>query len=224
MDRTRLLRVGVACLLGLAVSIAAAGAPAVAAAAVKKKPRTACQKLVRGHKDLARSAKLVTVVLGDDEYGRIAACVLPRGKVRTLASWEDGLSRDWASVAGTAGTWVLVEEGHGDQYGGVSRSLTRHDVRTGRRLSLSGYGCQVGWGGPSGCTSGTNYDEVGLSSTGAGAIELTDLATATTALWAFSPSGVLAKLADGAVEALRVTRTQVSWTQGGVAHTVPMPA
>jgi hypothetical protein len=225
MDRPRLVRLAVACLFGLALS-AAAGAPgaATAAAAVKKKPRTACQRLAAGHKDLARSAKLVTVVHGDDEYGRIAACVLPRGKVRTLASWDDGLSRDWASVVSTAGTWVLVEEGHGDQYGGVSRSLTRHDVRTGRRLSLSGYGCQVGWGGPSGCTSGTNYDEVGLSSSGAGAIELTDLATATTALWAFSPGGVLAKLADGAVEGLRVTRSQVSWTQAGVAHAVPMPA
>jgi hypothetical protein len=147
--------------------------------------------------------------------------VLPRGKVRTLASWDDGLSRDWAGVTATAGMWVLVEEGHGDQYGGVSRSLTRHDVRTGRRLTLSGYGCQVGWGGPNGCPSGTNYDEVGLSSTGAGAIELTDLAAATTALWAFSSNGVLAKLADGAVEGLRVGSTQIVWTQGGVRHVVP---
>ena len=210
MDRTRLLWLAVACLLGVAV---AAGS---AAAATKKKPRTACQKLVRGHKDLARSPKLVTVVRGDDETGRIAACVLPRGKVRTLASWDDGLSRDWASVVTTAGTWVLVEEGHGDQYGGVSRSLTRHDVRTGRRLSLSGYGCQAGLGGPGGCTSGSNYDEVGLASSGSGAIELTDLATASTALWAFSSNGVLAKLAVGAVEGLRVTRSQVSWTQAGV--------
>ncbi len=210
-----MLWIAAACLVGLAAGTPAAGA------ATKQKPRTACQKLVRGHKDLARSAKLVTVVRGDDETGRIAACVLPRGKVRTLASWDDGLSRDWASVATTAGTWVLVEEGHGDQYGGVSRSLTRHDVRTGRRLSLSGYGCQVGWGGPNTCTSGSNYDEVGLSASGAGAIELTDLATATTALWAFSSGGVLAKLADGAVEGLRVTRAQVSWTQDGVAHTAP---
>ena len=163
----------------------------------------------------------MTVVRGDDETGRIAACVLPRGKVRTLASWDDGLSRDWANVTATAGTWVLVEEGHGDQYGGVSRSLTRHDVRTGRRLSLSGYGCQAGLGGPGGCTSGSNYDEVGLASSGSGAIELTDLATATTALWAFSSDGVLAKLADGAVEGLRVTRAQVSWKQAGVAHAVP---
>jgi hypothetical protein len=87
MDRTRLLRLGVACLLGVAVSVATAGGGSAAAgAAVKKKPRTACQKLVRGHKDLARSAKLVTVALGDDEYGRIAACC----RVARCARWRRG--------------------------------------------------------------------------------------------------------------------------------------
>ena len=91
---------------------------------------------------------------GDDETGRISACVLPRGKVRTLASWDDGLQRDWANVTATAGLWVLVEEGHGDQYGGVSRSLTRHHVRSGRRLHLSGYGCQIGWDAQT-CPDGT---------------------------------------------------------------------
>lgn len=207
----------------LGLTLAAAGAaPAVAA----KPPRSACQKLAKSHKDLARSAKLVTAVLGDDETGRISACVLPRGRIRTLASWDDGLSRDWAYVIATAGTWVLVEEGHGDQYGGVSRALTRHEVRTGRALSLSGYGCMVGFGGPpgsTGCPDGTNYGKVRLTSTGAGAYELSDLATATTSLQAFSPSGALTKLADGAVDTLRATRTQVVWTQGAVEYRAPLP-
>ena len=216
----RLSRIVLVALLG--VMLTAAGPPATTA----KKARTACQKLAKSHKDLARSPRLVTAVLGDDETGRIAACVLPRGRLRTLASWDDGLSRDWASVIATAGTWVLVEEGHGDQYGGVSRALTRHDVRLGRALSLSGYGCQVGFGGPpgaTGCSEGTNAGNVRLTSTGAGAYELSDLASATTSLQAFSPSGALTKLADGAVDMLRVTRTQVVWTQGGVEHRAPLP-
>ena len=157
MTRARLLRLGLAGLAGLVVAVPGGSGAGPAAAA--KKSRSACQKLTERHKDLARSAKLVTVVRGDDETGRISACVLPRGKVRTLASWDDGLSRDWANVTATAGLWVLVQEGHGDQYGGVGRSLTRHDVRTGRRLHLSGYGCQIGLGDqgcPAAATSATS--------------------------------------------------------------------
>jgi len=221
MDRDRLPRLAVAALLGLGLVVGPAVGAAPAAGA--KKPRSACQKLATRYKDVARAARLVTVVRGDDETGRISACVLPRGKVRTLAAWDDGLSRDWAHVVTTAGTWVLVEEGHGDQYGGVSRSLTRYDVRSGRRLGLAGYGCQVGWGGPSSCPDGTNFGAVVMASSGAGAYELSDLATTTTTLQAFNSRGVLTKLADGPVEALRVTRTQIAWVQGGAAHAAPLP-
>ena len=219
MDRARLLRLAIAALAGAALAV---GAVPAATAAAPKKPRSACQKLARSHKDVARSPRLVTVVVGDDETGRIAACVLPRGKVRTLASWDDGLSRDWANVVATAGTWVLVEEGHGDQYGGVSRSLARYEVRTGRRLRLAGYGCQIGYA-DRGCPEGSNFGDVVLASSGAGAYELSDLAAQTTRLEAFSPAGVFAKLADGPVTGLRLAGTQILWTQDGVAHAAPLP-
>jgi len=223
MNRALLLRPAIAGLLGVCVAFAG-GLSAATAAPAKQKSRSACQKLATSHTDLARSAKLVTVVLGGDETGRISACVLPRGRLRTLASWDDGLSRDWASVVKTAGTWVLVEEGHGDQYGGTSRALTRHDVRSGRQLSLSSYGCQIDLGSGRSCPDGTSYDDVVLASSGIGAYEVTDLATATTTLEAFSPAGVFTKLADGPVEALRVTRTQVVWMQDAVEHRAPLPA
>ena len=223
MDRSRLARLALAGLLGLAV--AAGGAPATAAAATKAKPtpRSGCQKLAAQHTDLARSPRLVTVARGDNERGRISACVLPRGKVRTLASWDDGLSRDWASVVRTAGTWVLVEEGHGDQYGGVSRYLARHDVRTGGRLSLAGYGCQVGWGGPDSCPDGSNFGAVVMATSGAGAYDRFDLATSTATLQAFSPAGLFTKLADGPVSALHLAGPQLAWRQDGVAYAAPLP-
>lgn len=99
-------------------------------------------------------------------------------------------------------------------------------MRTGRALSLSGHGCQVVFGGPpgsTGCAEGTNHGKVRLTSSGAGAYELSDLATATTSLQAFGPSGARTKLADGAVDTLRLTRTQVVWTQGAVEHRAPLP-
>jgi hypothetical protein len=219
MISARLLRLAAVCLLGLAV---AAGGPPAAAAAVKKTPRSACQKFARSHRDLAPAARLVAAVLGDDETGRISACVLPRGKLRTLASWDDGLSRDWAHLVGTAGTWALGEEGHGDQYGGISNSLVRVDVRSGRRLLLSNYGCQVGFD-DRGCPDGTSYGHVAMAASGAGAYEVTDLATDTATLQAFDPAGAFTKLADGSVEALSVTGTEIQWTQDAVPYSAPLP-
>jgi len=223
MDAHRLARIALAGLLGLAVAAGMAIGSAPAASGAKQQhKRSACQKLARGHKDLAPGAKLVTVVRGTDETGRISACVLPRGRVRTLASWDDGLSRDWARVVATAGTWVLVEEGHGDQYGGTSRSLTRHGVREGRRLALSGYGCQITYDSR-GCPDGSDFGEVVLVAGGAGAYELIDLAARTTALMAFSSAGIASKLADGPIDELRAAGGQVTWTQDGVARAAPLP-
>lgn len=128
------MRTAIACLLALTLALCVG--PSVATSRTKK-PASACQKLAKRYKDQARDRKLVLVVRGSDETGRISACVLPRGKVRTLASWDDGLARDGAAIVTTAGTWVVVEDTHGDQYGGVSRALTRVDVRSGRRLLLA---------------------------------------------------------------------------------------
>ena len=211
------MRAITACLLA---ALLLAVAPQIAGAA---KPRSACQKLKQRGKDLAPNAKLVVVVRGGDETGRISGCLLPRGKVRTLASWDDGLSRASASLVRTAGRFAIVEESWGDQYGGTSRSLTRIDVQHGKRLSLSDYGCMLDYMTP-GCTSGTSTGKLGMASTGAGAYELTDFATKTTTLQAFSPSGTFTKLADGGVDALRVTSAGIAWTQAGIQHTAPLPS
>lgn len=207
------------------VLVVAGGAPAeAAAAAAKKTPRSACQKLAASSKDRARSAKLVLVVRGADETGRIRACVLPRGKVRTLALLKYRPARDWAKVVATAGTWVLVEQVRNGEDGRRSRSLTRHDVRSGARFSLSRYACQGALLGPIRCPEGTDYGDVALAASGSGAIERTDLATGFTQLWAFVSNEVFVWLAPGAVDRLRVTRSQVRYTQRGVARTTPLPA
>jgi len=219
MKAQRLARIALAAILGLAVAIGGSAQPAASA---KGKPRSACQKLAKRYEDVAPGRRLVTVVRGDDETGRISACVLPRGRVRTLASWDDGLSRDWAKVVATAGTWVLVEQGHGDQYGGVSRSLTRFGVRRGQRLQLSGYGCQIGFDGHN-CPDGTDFGEVALAASGAVAYELSDLAAGTTMLMAVGPGGAAIKLADGPIDELRIAGGQITWTQGGVARAAPLP-
>jgi hypothetical protein len=47
----------------------------------------------------------VLVTRGDSDVGTIYGCVLPRGKVRRLGRWDDGLGRDGYAVSATAGTW-----------------------------------------------------------------------------------------------------------------------
>jgi hypothetical protein len=213
------MRAATACLIALAVL--AAGVPGAGARRAKRPP-SSCEKLAKRYKDRARDRKLVLAVRGDEETGRISACVLPRGKVRTLASWDDGLQRDAAGIVATAGTRVLVENSHGDQYGGTSRSLERFDVRSGRRLLLASFGCQLDYTLPQ-CPDGTNFGEAAIAASGAGAYEVSDLAAHTTTLRAFDAAGAFTTLADGPVEALRVTSTQVFWTQAGVEHSAPLP-
>ncbi len=213
------MRAVIACLLTFAVC--ACGVPAAAATAAKR-PATPCQKLAKRYRDRSPDRKLVLVVRGNDETGRISACVLPSGKVRTLASWDDGLSRDGANILTTIGTWVIVEDTHGDQYGGVSRAVTRVNVRSGRRLLLSSYGCLLDYTQRT-CPDGTSFGELVIAASGAGAYEVTDFATSTTTLRSFSAAGAFATLATGAVDRLRIEGPQILWSQAGVEHAAPLP-
>jgi len=201
------------CVLGLAV---ACWGPSVASAKKPASRASACQKLGKRFKDVAASRSLVAVVRGNDDTGRISACVLPRGKVRTLASWLS--SSDGGRVVDSAGTWVLVQQSHGDQYyaGG---SLTRVDVRRGSTLRLTGYEWPLG----SDCPTGTNFGEAAIAPSGAGAVEMIETKCGATTLQAFDTAGALTKLADGAVDALRVNGTRIDWTQGGGSSTAPLP-
>jgi hypothetical protein len=212
------MRAATACLIAIAaLGLALPGADA-------RKPKlSSCQKLAKRYKDRSPDRKLVLVVRGDDETGDISACVLPRGKIRKVTDWDDGLARDSGRIVATARAWVLYEDFHSDQYGGTSRALTRFDVRNGRRLALTSFGCMLDYSTQQ-CPDGTNYGHVVLAATGAGAVEVTDYAAHTTTLRAFSPAGALTKIADGAVDTLHVTAGEIAWTQGGAAFTAPLPA
>lgn len=175
-------------LLGVMVAAPSfVGAPATVAEATKRKPaKTACQRLKANNRDRSPDRRLVLVLRGDGDEGRIYACVLPRGKVRRLAEWSDGLGRDGAEIAGTAGTFVLIGISWGDQYGGASSSLARMDVRTGRRVLLAGFSCNANLDG---CRSGTEYRRAVIAPSGAGALELFDLDTRGHFLYAFDSEG-----------------------------------
>jgi hypothetical protein len=220
------LRAFAICLLGLALACC----PESEAAA--KKHKSSCQKLRTRHKDIAASRKLVVVERGGDNAGRIRACVLPRGRVRTLAEWDDysGVS----SVMDTAGTYVLLSANATDpDSGAYGRSLTRIEVRRNKTLELAGRGCPPGAFDCDEYGTGAEFGKAAVARSGAGAFERNEVTTKVvgtlvlhpriTTLQGFDAAGALTTLADGAVDDLRVTSTQVSWTQAGVAHTAPLP-
>lgn len=204
------------------LTLALLAAAPVPDALAEKPRRSACQKLAANYKDRSPHRKLVLVERGDSDYGSIAACVLPRGKVRRLARWEDGLGRDSAEIVRTKGYFVLVATAWRDQYGGTSRELSRTDARTGRRVQLTAYGCMIEYGQP-GCPDGTNYGKVVLAASGAGAIELTDFAAGTTTLESFDVAGNFARLDDAPVDSLRIQAREIVWTRGGVERRAPLP-
>jgi hypothetical protein len=63
---------------------------------------------------------------------------------------------------------VLYEERYGDQYGSARRVLTRFDARRATRLSRTRYDCALGFTEQH-CPAGTDYREVAMAATGAGA-------------------------------------------------------
>lgn len=183
---------------------------------------TTCQRLKAHNRDQSPNHKLVLVRRGSDEVGNIAACLLPRGRVRRLASWDDDLDRDRYSIGATSGLYVLIAHDYGDQYRGVSSSLTRFDARSGRGVRLASYGCQEDYGQTS-CPDGTSYGKFVLAASGAGALELTDLLSGLTTLQSFDSAGALARLDDGPVDALSLSGGEIVWTRAGVEHRAPLP-
>lgn len=209
--------------LALVAAIAVMAAPAVAPAAKHRKAPSACQQLQKRYKDLSPNRRLVLVRRGSMETGDISACVLPRGKVRRLAQWDDGLARAGYRIVATKGWFVLIDYGWSDQYGGSTRELSQVDARTGHSTSLSYYSCEPD--GPFGtpCPDGTDFGKAALAPSGAGALELIDLATKTTSLQSFDPAGTLARLDDGPVDSLAIDGTDIVWTRAGAEHRAPLP-
>lgn len=192
------------------------------AADAKPRKRSTCQRINAVHEDLSPNRRLVLAERGSFEFGSLSACLLPRGKVRRLITWDDGLGRAGGEMEATKGYYVLASESWNDQYGGTSLALYHFDARTGKRVTLAGYGCQVDYSRPS-CPDGTSYGQMVLARTGAGAVEISDLATSTTTLQSFAPDGTLARLDDGPVSDLRLENGEIVWTRDGTEQRAPLP-
>jgi len=122
-------------ILGLA-ALAALLAYGLAAAPAGAATRSKCQRL-KG-KDLA-PAKTVKLVrrANDDDGTDLVGCILPRGRVRTLASSEDLFTTIYGyAIRQVAGRIVLLDSTYSSQYA-YSRRTYVADVRSGRAYAVA---------------------------------------------------------------------------------------
>jgi len=126
------------CLPAVLVAFAAITLPGTALAAPSK-----CQRLEGRDLAPARSAKLVERPNADDGKD-LLGCVLPRGRVHTLAAGSDHYTTvESYSVEQIAGRVVLVGFSHSSQYAST-RSLTVHHLRTGRAYRVTSQCSMIG--------------------------------------------------------------------------------
>jgi hypothetical protein len=220
------MRRTVASLLALAVAVTPAAAAAPAADAATK--RSACQRLKGRDLAAARYVKLVARPNADDDTD-LVGCMLPRGRVRKIASGADLYTTVYTySVRQIAGRHVLVGATYSSQYA-YSTSLTVHDLRSGRAYTIA-----------SECTDITGYACGAQTVASAAFVTLGGRAVAlvhdgrTASVTAFEPSGASRVLdsasrgpdsAPGAAippESLRLTGNLATWTNAGVARSADL--
>jgi hypothetical protein len=133
ISRTRLL----ASLLAVTLPVAlAANAWALPTGAAKKRKRT-CKRL-KGGRDLAPSRKVKLIRRRNGEGGtNLWGCVLPRGKVRLVASsTESDVDTSDYTVREVKGSAVLLDASNGNQYGGGSDTRVFR-IRSGREYVIA---------------------------------------------------------------------------------------
>jgi hypothetical protein len=212
--------------LSLGLLSAPAGAAAKPKAAKKAKP-SACQRLQGYDRAPDKDVKLMWQRADSAEFtgSKLVACVLPKGKVRTLATQEDlgtgNTHEEWVRPLEVVGRKVLLGSFSSDQYA-TSETYEVLDIGTGATYKLSFWcGGQMCGGSPSlGTQLGSSvlsYDKPS---------DTTQPPAAT--IVAFSPTGQQTVLdrgtsTDFSTSLKRVDATTVGWTHGSEAKTAPLP-
>jgi len=180
----------------LALALATLLPTTVAATAVAAKHRSACQRLAGADRAPAKSVKLVRRLNGD-RGSDLLGCVLPAGRVRTIASSEHDDTADFRyHVVSVAGRFVLLSLAGGNQYA-YNESTSVWDLRTGHRYAIAGLCSPTGGG-----------DCASSGSTTAAAVVLTPGGRAVAAIL---PAPDAHSTADGPV-------TIASFDTGGTRH------
>jgi hypothetical protein len=206
--------------LGLAV--ASAALPGSSGASVPRAPKV-CSKL-RGH-DLAPARRVRLVKRPNSDDGTdLLGCMLPDGRVRTLASSADLFTTVTSyQILAVKGPALALSSQSGSQYGS-SEGTWVHNLRTNRRYGILSWSAPIGEEPPA--KAHIDVVEAGVTRTGRAAATLRD--GESVSVVGFSPRGdrqVLATAPAGQLDAasLEVCCGIATWTQDGVQRTARLP-
>lgn len=186
--------------------------------------RTPCQRLVG--KDLAPGRALKVVHREyDDGSTNVFACLLPRGRVRRIASFspESDFESGGVDVLATGSRHVLFSLYSAER--GSGRGLWRADVGSGRRRVLAGYTCD-----PFGACTGDEVLDAVMHRSGVVAATLRGSTCCTGSGPTVSPPRLVRFPLDAAPQVLdrgdgianlAATDAGFSWTRDGVPASAP---
>jgi hypothetical protein len=221
--------VGVILALALLSVAVATLVPAHAFAAKQKKSK--CQRLKGTDQAPAKKVKLIAKRNGDGG-STLRGCVLPRGRVRTIARSADfGTTSNGYDVVQVAGVIVLVRYSAGSQYES-SESVSVWNLRTGAAYGVADFCARLG-GGTCGSGMNTQADAVFVNTKGQAAAVLTPVivdssglppgGVGPTVVAGFTSRGKRCELDSSPTHeippaSLRLTGVMAAWTNGGTAR------
>jgi hypothetical protein len=212
-----------ALLISALVVLAASAGAALPAGAVA---RSTCQRLKGTDLAPARTVKLVRRPNADDGTD-LRGCVLPRGRVRTIASSADQFTTTYTyAIRQVAGRIVAVDSAYNSQYA-ASGGTRVWDLRSGRSYGVAYFCSEIGGSDCGGFTSAPALfvtklgRTVAAISAGSGGPPGAQPAPPVLTIAAFDPAGVRRDLDAGPLPdipplSLALAGTTAYWTHGGM--------
>jgi hypothetical protein len=212
--------------LAMAALAATGGGMAATSSAAGEvvRPASPCQRL--HGKDLAPARKVKLVRRRNDDEGTdLRGCVLPRGRVRLLASSSNlETTFDSYRIRQVAGAVLLLATRSDSQYASAKR-LSVIDIRSGRDYPIAGSCTRLG-GGPCG-GPGSTATAAFVNRRGQAAAAVVPSGGNTTSIVGFSSRGRPVELDSGPsaelpASSLKLEGSTVSWTHSGEDRTATL--
>jgi hypothetical protein len=203
----------------------------IPASAKPPKHRTACQRLAGTDHAPAKSVKLVRH-LNRDRGSDLLGCVLPAGRVRTIASSEHYDTADFRyHVVSVAGRFVLLSLAGGNQYA-YNESASVWDLGSGRSYTIARLCSQTGGGDCA--TGGSTTASAAFLTTGGRAVaailpapDAHPSPTGPVTIAGFAPGGARRDLDGGSLAeipppSLALRGNLASWTHDGAPRSADL--
>ena len=204
-------------------SRAAPAAPTATGAGSARAGRSRCQRLRGRDRAPARLVKLATRRNQDDGTD-LLGCVLPRGRVYTVASSAQGdtFGRSYR-LRQVANAIVLMSISSGNQYQSSQRTFVQN-LRGGRAYTIA-FTCSVMF---ESCEGNTSAAAAFVNSRGQAVAAVVPEAANTLEIAAFSPLGTRQQLDSGPpgqlpASSLRLAGSVATWTHAGQARSAQLP-